>query len=254
MLDNILIPRVVGTPGHAKVFEFITKKLKSHHWHVDVDQFEDATPNMGKLTFKNIIATLNPDAEKYLVLACHYDSKYFPNGEFLGATDSAVPCAMMLNLIHVMRKELRAIREREDLSLMLVFFDGEEAFLEWGPNDSIYGAKHLAKMMENTTGSVKGVSNLRRLEMMVLLDLIGAKNPSFYSYFKDTENAYLQLVKAESRLANFGLLKKYNANRQKYFVPQARPSFIEDDHVPFLQRGNYLFCEWVLGHFCKNFE
>lgn len=28
---------------------------------------------------------------------------------------------------------------------MMLFFDGEEAFERWGPNDSIYGARSLAK-------------------------------------------------------------------------------------------------------------
>jgi hypothetical protein len=32
-----------------------------------------------------------------LCIACHYDSKISPEG-FVGATDSAVPCAMLLNL------------------------------------------------------------------------------------------------------------------------------------------------------------
>lgn len=33
----------------------------------------------------------------------------------------------------------------QELSLMMLFFDGEEAFDRWGPNDSIYGARSLAK-------------------------------------------------------------------------------------------------------------
>ena len=40
-----------------------------------------------------------------MVIACHYDSKITPTG-FLGATDSAAPCAQMINLAHTMRDEL----------------------------------------------------------------------------------------------------------------------------------------------------
>jgi glutaminyl-peptide cyclotransferase len=61
-----------------------------------VDEFVERAPIFGDLTFKNIIATPNPDAERFVVLACHYDSKYFANAVFVGAIDSAVPCAMML--------------------------------------------------------------------------------------------------------------------------------------------------------------
>ena len=41
----------------------------------------------------------------YNLQACHYDSKSSPPG-FLGATDSAVPCAQMINLAHTMQMDL----------------------------------------------------------------------------------------------------------------------------------------------------
>lgn len=36
---------------------------------------------------------------------------------------------------------------QNSVSLKLIFFDGEEAFNKWGPTDSIYGAKNLAKKL-----------------------------------------------------------------------------------------------------------
>lgn len=144
ILDNILVPRVVGTPGHEQVNRYIKQTLNALGWQVDVDRFQDKTPNMGELTFENIIATLNPSAERFLILACHYDSKYFANEEFLGATDSAVPCAMLINLAVVLREKFEQSKAATDISVKMVFFDGEEAFLEWTKTDSIYGARHLA--------------------------------------------------------------------------------------------------------------
>ena len=54
----------------------------------------------------------------------------------------------------------------KDTSLQLIFFDGEEAFVEWSDTDSLYGARHLAELMDKT--SVKhahGTNSL--LQMMV---------------------------------------------------------------------------------------
>ena len=65
-----------------------------------MDDFDRDTP-IGRKHFTNIVATLNPNAKERLVLAAHYDSKLFDpvNGEyFVAATDSAVPCAMMIEL------------------------------------------------------------------------------------------------------------------------------------------------------------
>lgn len=83
-LNNILIPRVVGTPGHDQARNYIVKYMQDLKWTVELDEFQDETPNFGVLTFSNIIATLNPNAERFIILACHYDSKYFANLEFLG--------------------------------------------------------------------------------------------------------------------------------------------------------------------------
>jgi glutaminyl-peptide cyclotransferase len=55
---------------------------------------------------------------------------------------------------------------QNDLSLKFIFFDGEEAFEEWGPNDSIYGARHLAAKWEQTSfpkGSRDGTNQLHRM-------------------------------------------------------------------------------------------
>jgi glutaminyl-peptide cyclotransferase len=86
ILDNILIPRVVGTENHEKVKKFIVDEMTDLEWNVELDEFIDTTPNFGELKFSNIITKLNPNADRYLTLACHYDSKYFPNTdkEFLG--------------------------------------------------------------------------------------------------------------------------------------------------------------------------
>lgn len=62
-----------------------------------MDEFDKDTV-IGTKHFTNIIATANPNAQKFVVLAAHYDSKKMEGKEFLGATDSAVPCAMIMSI------------------------------------------------------------------------------------------------------------------------------------------------------------
>lgn len=66
---------------------------------------------------------------------------------FVGATDSAVPCAIMMNIASSLKNEFEHV-QNTDLSIQYIFFDGEEAFVEWNSKDSIYGARHLAKKWE----------------------------------------------------------------------------------------------------------
>lgn len=237
VLEKILVPRVVGTESHEKVKEYITAKLRELQWDVELDEFVDDTPIFKKLKFTNIIATLNPKAERYLLLACHYDSKYFKDNEFLGATDSAVPCAMLINLAYVMSKYFQEHKTKTDVSIKLVFFDGEEAFDQWTATDSIYGARHLAEKWEKE-------NFLHRIDMLFLLDLLGAPDPTFYSFFRETEHWYARLVQAEVKLGDLSLLDKYqtsgtiiNRNPTRYFQSHSFNPGIEDDHIPFLLRN-----------------
>lgn len=50
---------------------------------------------------------------------------------------------------------------------MFIFFDGEEAFKEWGPNDSIYGAKHLARKWHNTRSVNDKGNEINELDKIV---------------------------------------------------------------------------------------
>ncbi|XP_059146297.1 glutaminyl-peptide cyclotransferase-like, partial [Physella acuta] len=93
LLPNILISRVSGSHGNVMVRQFIKQEMDGMGWYVEEDSFQDQTP-YGEIAFTNVIATLDPSKAKRVVLACHYDSKLMPG--FVGATDSAVPCSLMI--------------------------------------------------------------------------------------------------------------------------------------------------------------
>lgn len=107
-LKHILIPRVSGTSGNAQVRQFIVDNLRALEWEVEEHSFEDKTP-LGTLPFVNILARLNPQACRQVTLACHYDSKYFPEFNFVGATDSAVPCTMLIELMRMLKEPLKKL-------------------------------------------------------------------------------------------------------------------------------------------------
>lgn len=237
LLDNICIERPVGSENHKLVNNYIKEKMASLDWHIETDKFIATTP-VGNQHFENIITKLNKDASRYLTLACHYDSKIMNN--FVGATDSAVPCSQMINLAFVMKKYLEPLKQT-DVSLMFIFFDGEEAFVEWSSRDSIYGAKNLAKKWHSTSVNYgydeTDLTELDKIDIMVLLDLLGARDPGFYNYFENTKSWYQQMMRAEQVLADNRLFKKYNYDSSRnYFKGYTINARIEDDHLPFLER------------------
>ncbi|XP_007896662.1 glutaminyl-peptide cyclotransferase [Callorhinchus milii] len=244
-LYPMLRERYSGSPGNIAVRQHILKHLNELQagWITEQDTFEDETP-IGTVTFSNIISTLNPSAKRRLVLACHHDSKYYNqwwySRVYVGATDSAVPCAMLLELAHALDNQLNAMKnmtERPDLTLQLIFFDGEEAFHIWSVRDSLYGSRHLAEKMKNTIHPPGADTNeLHGIDLFVLLDLIGAPNPTFPSYFSNTARWHRRMQLIERRLHRLGLLNNHPIE-VKYFWPNMRAGEIEDDHIPFLKRG-----------------
>ncbi|XP_004710444.1 glutaminyl-peptide cyclotransferase-like protein [Echinops telfairi] len=238
-LRPLLVVRPPGSPGNLQVRKFLETTLQSltAGWHVELDPFTASTP-LGLLDFGNVVATLDPRAARHLTLACHYDSKLFPPGSapFVGATDSAVPCALLLELARALDLELSKAKEQAaPVSLQLLFLDGEEALKQWGPKDSLYGSRHLAQLMESAPHS-PGPTRIQAIELFVLLDLLGAPHPTFYSHFPRTTRWFHRLRGIEKRLHRLNLLQSH-PQELMYFQPGEAPGSVEDDHVPFLRRG-----------------
>ncbi|KAM4752070.1 glutaminyl-peptide cyclotransferase-like protein [Cyanocitta cristata] len=236
LLRPLLHERVPGGPGSRAARQHILSHLRSlgAGWHLELDTFTAPTPR-GQVTFSSVVATVAPVAARRLVLACHYDTKVVATGTFVGATDAAVPCALLLELASALDTHLRR-REGQDppVTLQLLFLDGEEAFGDWSATDSLYGARHLAAKMA-ARGHPAG-SEVTAMSLLVLLDLLGGPSPAIHSHFPHTHHWFLRLVAIEQRLRHLGLL---------HAAPPAPPFFrlgpapgpVEDDHVPFLQRG-----------------
>ncbi|KAM3435665.1 hypothetical protein NHJ13734_005420 [Beauveria thailandica] len=265
LLAPILIPRVPGTPGQAAaqahLVDFFQTNLPEWKriWHNSTSK----TPATGDrdVPFSNLILRRDPPWARAgdvgrLTLVAHYDSKLTPHG-FIGATDSAAPCAMLLHAARSLDAALearwKAMEEAGEADtslepstgLQILFLDGEEAFVQWTDEDSLYGARALAADWEHDF-SGGGMSTYRTslssISLFVLLDLLGAEAPSIPSYFATTHWAYRKMALLETRLRDLGLLE---AKARRPFLPDADKSVeqfrhmgaVQDDHVPFMQRG-----------------
>ncbi|NXN89370.1 QPCTL protein, partial [Bombycilla garrulus] len=72
--------------------------------------------------------------------------------------------------------------------------------------------------------------------LLVLLDLLGGPAPAIHSHFPRTHRWFLRLAAIEQRLRHLGLLHSA-PSAPPIFRPGPAPGPVEDDHVPFLQRG-----------------
>ena len=151
LIKSLLVVRTPGSEGSSNVRDLIISTLEPIGWHLEVDTFQTLSLLGEEVEFSNVIATENPAKPRLLSLACHYDSKTFPTG-FLGATDSAVPCAIILSIASSLNKIIKSQQIESEISLQLIFFDGEEQLYEntmFGP-DGLYGSKHMASYLSET--------------------------------------------------------------------------------------------------------
>jgi glutaminyl-peptide cyclotransferase len=160
LLAPLLIPRVPGTPGSTAAQQHLVDFFTTHlpKWTVEYQNSTSKTPMSGdrEVPFVNLIMTRDPPWTKpgevgRLNLVAHYDSKRMPEG-FIGATDSAAPCAMILHAVRsvdeALTRKWSAVEAagtadglEEEQGLQVIFLDGEEAFLTWTDEDSLYGAR-----------------------------------------------------------------------------------------------------------------
>ncbi|KFO69815.1 Glutaminyl-peptide cyclotransferase-like, partial [Cuculus canorus] len=72
--------------------------------------------------------------------------------------------------------------------------------------------------------------------LLVLMDLLGARLPAIHSHFSRTHRWFLRFVAIEQQLRHLGLLHAAPQD-PPFFRLGPAPGPVEDDHVPFLQRG-----------------
>ncbi|KAK9316711.1 peptidase family M28-domain-containing protein [Lipomyces starkeyi] len=254
LLTPMLIPRSPGSDNATIVRDHIMSHFGGlSNWTAVTDAFMATVPEyggvMGVLNFTNLIFRLTPPGSddipsRYLTLVAHYDSKISPFG-FIGATDSAVPCAILMYLAesltpHILarwKSDIDAVSD--DTGLQIIFMDGEEALVEWSDKDSLYGARHLANLWESEKKSSQfgRMTALQDIDLFVLLDLLGAGSPAVPCFFEITSWACRDLAETETRVRNAGLAK---TKGQRPFIRAhnvMKNVFIDDDHMPFLRRG-----------------
>lgn len=75
----------------------------------------------------------------------------------------------MIHLAYSLDGLLKKVKQNE-VSLRLIFFDGEEAFKTWTKSDSLYGSKHLAELWNSTPYPEAG-GDATQLDRIVSMNL-----------------------------------------------------------------------------------
>lgn len=205
-------PRPAGSPALAETRKYIVEELKSYGLTVREEAFTATTPK-GKVDMVNVIGELPGISPDVLVVSSHYDTKLMK--DFVGANDGASSTAALLEIARVVADGAKTTKP--ELTLQFVFFDGEEAVVEWTDTDSTYGSRHFVETREDD-------GTIDHVRAMVLLDMIGDKDLSIAREANSTR-ALTDIIWQTAAALGYGA---HFPNTSYY---------IEDDHIPFLQAG-----------------
>jgi glutaminyl-peptide cyclotransferase len=211
-------PRPPGSKNIVKARAAIAEALEAEGWEVREQSFDDATP-FGKTRFVNLRAryrgeeeSADWDAPGLLLLGSHYDTKRYVTFTFVGANDAGSSTGALIEMGRCLALQPALARGVE-----LLFFDGEECFVNYTATDGLYGSRYYVREMRRLPQEQwpKG---------LVLLDMIGDADLHVKVPTNGSKAIYDKLLLAAQELGT-----------ASYFGMNKTP--ITDDHQPFLGAG-----------------
>ena len=224
----VIGPRIPGSKNLEKTRQYLERELTGTGWDVERQVFQQLTP-FGIVEFVNLRARFaaKPESGQKLsekkhaqiwerpvigLVTSHYDTKKFNAFEFVGANDPGSSVGILLEMA-------RVLAERPEVAgkLELVFFDGEEAFVDYSDTDGLYGSRYYAE-------SLGRWPEKSRPKWGVLLDMVG-----------DRDLAIRVPEDSPTTLVAFLFAAAEDIDLRKYFGYGSQ--MITDDHIPLNEAG-----------------
>ncbi|MBO7684223.1 MAG: Zn-dependent exopeptidase M28 [Kiritimatiellae bacterium] len=202
-------PRDAGTIRGRIAANNILDAASAAGANVRRDAFTAKTPS-GDKEFTNLYAEFRAggDDAKWVVLVSHYDTK--PGVNCPGANDGASTSGLLVGIANAVLnwKERRG-------NLLLVWTDGEECAVSYGPDDGLWGSRRAAEYLSERN---------RKVQAVVCLDMLGDRDLSI-SIPSNGSPALTKIAVHAARQAGLPDLVR------------PIPDVVKDDHVPFMEKG-----------------
>ena len=208
-------PRIPGTAAHAKCADYLSAKLKSYRWEVQIQNGSITTYDGKKFNLKNIIASFKPEIANRILLISHWDARPFADSDtadadkpFDSADDGPSGVGVILEIVR------QFSISKPDLGIDILFDDLED----WGKNDDggdntwCLGTQYWAKN-PHQPGYVA--------QYGIVFDMVGAKGATFPQEGLSREYAPYIVKKIWNKAAHLGY--------SNYFIFDTASS-ITDDH------------------------
>jgi Peptidase family M28 len=222
-------PRPSGSHGMTEQQRLLSEHFTKLEAQVQFQSFDAVHPLDGSaVRMNNMIVSWNPASRERVLLACHYDTRPFPDrdpknprGTFVGANDGASGVALFMELGHHMKNL------NPTYGVDFVFFDGEE--LVFGDQGKYFlGSEYFATEYFKNPPNYKYVCG-------VLVDMIGDRDLALY-WEKNS-------IKFAPQVAE-SIWKTAKDLKIDEFIPRKKHE-IQDDHLPLNQIAGIPTCDII---------
>lgn len=233
-------PRVSGTQGMAEQQKLIAEHFTKLGAKVGYQAFDVAHPLTGDpVRMQNMIVSWHPEAERRVLICCHYDTRPFPDmdpinprGRFIGANDGGSGVALLMELGHAMPKL------ETNVGVDFVFFDGEELIYPGRGQEFIgvpnayrgyfLGSEHFARQYREHPPEHRYLAG-------VLIDMVADRNLNLYKERNSLKYARKVTDSLWQVAADVGV---------REFVDRERHEVL-DDHIPLNEIARIPTCDII---------
>ncbi len=203
--------RCSGTEAYLRQAEYIGDTANEAGAAVKMQEFAAQTIK-GNIKFRNIVAEVKGDSDKFVIIGTHCDLKDIDDEMFQGANDGASGAAVMLEML----RTLAAGNIKPPVTMRFVFFDGEECMVNYSETDGLWGSRQYARSL---TGA-----ELKKCLGVINIDMVGDKDLLVTIPANGDKDLTDLVIKSAEK----------NGNGQ-YFTRSLQN--VLDDHAPFHERG-----------------
>ena len=211
--------RISGTEGMAKQQKMLVDHFTALGAACSFQEFDIPHPETGEATrLKNLIVTWHPETKERVFLCCHYDTRPYPDREFLprhrqgiflGANDGGSGVALLMEL----GRHMKDLKPRYGVDF--VFFDAEELIYDPNRDKYFHGSTWFATQYVKNPPAHKYVAGVL-FDMVAGMDLKIFHEVNSWRYARNvTESVWAAAARIGSRT----------------FIARRRHE-VSDDHIP----------------------